>query len=70
MIVFQASIEYFIGSNSGYGTVRSNVSNIASTLEGLHKMIVKFSENHDVKAWCIYEYVVDSLETPRLVESS
>ena len=65
--VYQGQFEYFYGSNSGYGSVRTHYTNIFSTCELCKINLDKVKVNFKVKSWCIKEYTLDSENKPTIV---
>ena len=66
--VYQAYIEYFFASHSGYGTVNSFYGNLFSTKEKCLEYLEKIRGNYEIKCWSILEYSVDTETVPVIVE--
>lgn len=65
--VYQWHFEYFFGSNSGYGTVRSKYGNIFSNTDICYKNLEEVMKSYQVKKWSILEYELDNLSEPTVV---
>lgn len=67
MKIYQGYFEYFFGTGSGYGTVKSKYGNVFSTqdlwLENLQDLI----KSCEVKDWFIIEYDLDSFSEPKII---
>jgi hypothetical protein len=67
MKIYQGYFEYFFGTGSGYGTVKSKYGNVFSTqdlcLENLQDLI----KSYEVKDWFIIEYDLDSFSEPKII---
>jgi hypothetical protein len=64
MLVYQGVIEHFIGSNSGYGSVRTKYGNIFSDRKLCVENIEKMCNSLNVKKWSVLEYTLDSEKEP------
>jgi hypothetical protein len=65
--VFQWYFDYFYGTNSGYGTVRTKSGNIFSTFELCKNNLDQNTVNYNVKESFILEYTIDSTNVPKKI---
>lgn len=64
VVVYQGVVEHFIGSNSGYGTVRTKYGNVFSNKRLCIGNIQKMCSSLNVKTWSVLEYILDSEKEP------
>lgn len=62
--VYQGVIEHFIGSNSGYGTVRTMYGNIFTNITNAIGNINNLKKDLVVKSSVILEYILDGSSPP------
>lgn len=60
MKVYQVVFEYFFGPQIGYGTVRTQIGGIFSSIDlCLKDFNLQLKSKYDVKSWIIYEHNLD-----------
>jgi hypothetical protein len=70
LVIYQAYIEYFFGSRSGYGTVKSFYGSPFSSKEKCKNDLSRICTGYDIKSWSILQYTLDSGCLPITVEES
>ena len=68
MKIYQGYFEYFFGSGSGYGTVKTKYGNVFSTQDLCFKNLQDLIKSYEVKELFIIEYDLDSFSEPKIVK--
>jgi hypothetical protein len=65
--VYQCKIDYFFGTGSGYGTVKTLYGNIFSNIDFCKNNLKILLSKYDVNSWQILQYELNSDEPPVLI---